>query len=351
MDIVTNVQKLRKSQHIEFSAISGYNYYYVAEEQQMGEQIFALHAQSEEMAYLLPFASRETSLTAEEVQWHKEFVFHPMMSSNFEWPIDFLQCKVSEGKYILYNAFPYRAFLNYVPIKKLLYQRRDSKILDWRRKPICQVCRSFLLAMQQLDEAGYNYNDFNIERILYQETTGQVLLRYTPMMRARTEESHLNPLESATVPKEFAAPYIFGEKFDGFLPKESDYYSVAAILFRLMVGRLPYEGRGLSIYGYVFDPLRDVEALGHNTYFQHYHQYPHFIFDPEDDRNRMAPMQENDVVLERWEELPEQIKEMFRNSLCQNTAEHLTGGKLYSPGQWMEACNRYCWNTSEFGGE
>lgn len=351
MNIAENIQKLRRSEHIEFSAISGYNYYYLPEDKQIDGPIYALHAQSDTIVYLIPLGVSDRKLYRSDEDWHKRFILKPMTSRSFEWPIDLLQCKTTDGKYILYHAFAQRAFLDYVPLKKLLYQRRDSKVLDWRNKQICQVCTSFLNAMKQLDESEYNYNDFNIERIIFQESTGNVILRYTPHTRSRSGKGGLDKLLPSDISQEFAPPYLFGEDFDGFLPGQGDYYSIAAVMFRLMIGRLPYEGRGLSNYGYVFDPVRDVEALSHKNYFEHYHNYPHFIFDAKDDSNRIAPMQENDLVRERWECLPVEIKEMFQNSLCERTAENLSPQKLYSPAQWLDACNNYCWNTSKFGGE
>lgn len=259
--------------------------------------------------------------------------------------------KTTEGKYILYHVFAQRAFTNYVPLKKLLYQRRDSKVLDWRNSQICLVCTSFLNAMKQLDESEYNYNDFNIDRIVFQESTGNVILRYTPHVRSRNGKGGLDKLIPSKMAQEFAPPYLFSDDFDGFLPMQSDYYSIAAILFRLMIGRLPYEGRGLSNYGQVFDPIRNADVLSHNNYFEHYHKYPHFIFDTQDESNRIAPMQENDLVRNRWECLPTRIKEMFQDSLCESTAESLSSEKLYSPAQWLEACNGYCWGALKFGGE
>lgn len=351
MNIADNIHKLQNSQHIEFSAISGYNYYYLAEDQQIGGPIHALHAPSDTLVYLVSLGMRDSKLGDREVEWYRGFLHKPMTSRYFEWPIDLLQCKTAEGKYVLYYAFAQRAFLDYVPLKKLLYQRRDSKTLDWRNEQVCRVCRSFLQAMIQLDQSGYSYNHFDIERIIYQESTGNVIFRFSPYIRRQDQTGAFDTVNSADIAQEFAAPYIYKESYKGFLPKQADYYSIAAILFRLMLSRLPYEGRGLSNYGYVFDPVRDVDPLAHNNYFLHYHNFPHFIFDPEDESNRMAPMQENDLVRERWDCLPTEIKTMFQNALSGYSAETLEPEKLYSPAQWLESCNQYCWNTSEVGGE
>lgn len=347
MNIADNIKNLRRSKRIEFSAISGYNYYYLPENEQPDGLIYALHAQSDTIVYLIPLGVSDRELHLNDEDWRKMFILKPITSRSFEWPVDLLQCKNADGKYLLYHAFAQRVFLDYVPIKKLLYQRRDSTVLDWRNEQICRVCTSFLNVMKRLDEAEYNYNDFSIERIIFQGSTGDVILRYTPHTRSRSGKGDLDKLVPSNISPEFAPPYLFGEEFEGSLPKQGDYYSIAAIMFRLMIGRLPYEGRGLSNYGYVFDPVRDVEALNHKNYFEHYHKYPHFIFDAQDESNRLAPMQENDLVRERWKCLPMEIKEMFQDSLGECTAEKLLPQKLYSPSQWLDACDNYCWNSSK----
>lgn len=351
MGIAEKVQDLRKSQHIEFSAISGYNYYYLPEGPLEEGNIVALHAQSENVVTLVPVNSREMSFEGNEIEWYDDFFLQPMPTKYFEWPVDLLQCQKSNGKYILYYVFSQRAYNDYVPIRKLLYQKKDSAALDWRNDKICTICRTFLEAMKLLDTSGYAYHDFDIERILYREKTGQVILRHTMHARKKQGKKKLDAVSAEQIAPEFAPPYLFAESFDGYLNAEADYYSIAAILFRLMIGRLPYEGRGLSNYGDVFDPVRDTDEHNHRNYFQHYHKYPHFIFDPTDESNRLAPMQENDLPRERWEKLPEEIKEMFRASLCQAVAEGRTKKGLYTPAQWLNACNRYCWKGKKSGGE
>ncbi len=347
MSISENIQTLRSSRHVEFSAISGYNYYHLPETQQPSELVHALHAQADAMVYLTPAATSEHFFPPEKVRWYAQFVLKPMTAKYFEWPVDLVQCKTVSGLYMLYYAFPQRAFLDYRPIRTLLYQKKDSKVLDWRNPEICNICRSFLTAMDLLEQSGYTYNDFDMDRIVYQQTTGQVLFRHTLQLRRKNGTATMDKVDPGAVATEFAPPYLYKEGFNGYLPK-ADLYSIAALLFRLMIGRLPYEGRGLSNYGDVLDPVRDRDLTNHNNYFQHYHTYPHFIFSEKDESNRLAPMQENDLPRERWEMLPETLKQMFRTALDSRTAENQKAEGLYTAAQWLEACNKYCWDTEEY---
>lgn len=351
MSIADNINILRNSTHVEFSAISGYNYYYLPEDQQADMLSFGLHAQSDNMVYLLKTKEGKTLFTQTQIDWYRKFILEPVTTKFFEWPVDLLQCRTENGKYILYYVFSQRAFLDYQPFKKLLYQKKDSPVLDWRKPLIASVCRNFLQAMQLLNDAGFVYHDFNIERMVYQEKTGQVLLRHSMQTRSIDSKVGLDAIDAQQVATEFAPPYIYNEDYDGYLSEKADNFSVAAILFRLMIGRLPYEGRGLSNYGDVFDPIRDRDEISHNNYFQHYHKYPHFIFSEKDEENRLGPMQENDLPRERWEKLPDPLKVMFRSSFSEEVATGKTTKGLYSAKEWLDACNRYCWNTQEFGRE
>ena len=139
MNIADNISKLRKSRHIEFSAISGYNYYYLPEEQQIENKIYSLHAQSYTIVYLVLLGTRSERLCQGDVEWHKKFILKPITSRDFEWTIDLFQCKTYDGKYWPYHVFSHRVVLAYVPLKKLLSQRRDSKVCDWRNKTLFRL--------------------------------------------------------------------------------------------------------------------------------------------------------------------------------------------------------------------
>lgn len=344
MNLSDQLVKLRKGQRPEYSAISGFNYYYLSPDSSTaeGKQI-ALHGQSDVSVYLQPVGSGAHSSKRQQIGLYRQQILRPMPQKNFEWPIDLIRCRPNEedgGKEQMYFVFPQRPFLRYQPIKKLLYQNRDSDVLDWRNPKIEKIIKNFLTVLDSLHQSGYRYNDFSIERIVYNEETGDVLLRHTPAISVGSGASEEN--ERADIAIEFAPPFDCGE---------TDYFSAAAIVFRLMIGRLPYEGKGLANYGTVFDPIKDREndALMHQNYFEHYQNYPCFIFDPDDDSNHLAPMQENNRPRERWEALPNEIKQMYLNSLGCADESKRSRIRLYTPRQWLTELERCCWNNGEGG--
>lgn len=351
MSIADNLSQLHKCTNIEFSTISGYNYYLLPEDQSPGQVITALHVPSDTQVYLVPIQVQDAFISPQQVQWHRQFILKPMPTDSYEWPIDLIQSKTSMGRYVLFYVFPLRTFSNHVPIRKILYQKKDSKVLDWREPGICTLCRNLLETFAALEESGYRYNDFSMDRILYHESTGHILLRHTMQIRTHSNASSLDRILPEKIAPEFAPALLYKSSYSGYLPEHSDRFSLASLLFRLMIGRLPYEGRGLSNYGDILNPIRDVDETSHNNYFQHYHKFPFFIFSREDDSNRLAPMQENDRPKERWETLPTPVQDMFCATFAPQVAEGKASDGLYSARQWLDACNTYCWNTEEFGGK
>ncbi len=347
MEAAEGIRQLQNSRHVEFSAISGYNFYRLPQREQPEGSVPALHGPSKTAVTLARVAEGSAADIARQLEAHLPFLYRPVSSPSFEWPLDLVESQRPDGRRVLYGVFPRRGFPGYAPIRQILYQRKDSPALDWRNPETTRLCRSLLTELAALDRAGYIYRDFNIDRILCEKQTGRVIFRYTPQIRQKGNLGGERDVDPRQIAVEFAPPYLFGREFQGSLPPQGDYYSTAAILFRLMIGRLPYEGRGLSSFGDVFEPTRDVDALQHQNYFQHYHQYPVFIFDETDDSNRLGPMEENDLPRERWEKLPQRLKAMFRQSLCRESAERLSTKRLYSPSQWLEACENCCWNKKE----
>ena len=344
MTLTDQLAKLRRGQRLEYSAISGFNYYYLLpQKDEQKEMQIALHGQSDVSVYLILAEPRRKINIKSQINRYRHIILNPMPQKSFEWPVDLIHCNWDEEpspKEQLYFVFPQRAFLRYQPIKKLLYQKKDSEVLDWRNPKVETVIRNFLAVIYSLHQSGYRYNDFNIERILYNEENGEILLRHTTAIRQKKNSEKFD--EPTDIAIEFAPP---------FSCSETDYFSTAAMLFRLMIGRLPYEGKGLANYGTVFDPLRDREkdVLMHSNYFEHYHDYPCFIFDPDDSSNHLAPMQENDRPRDRWESLPNEIKQMFLNSLGNAEVSKRDKLVLYSPKQWLDALECYCWNKGEGG--
>lgn len=330
-----------KDTRIEFSLLSGYNFYKLPKKCEMNHSFLGTHIQSKVLVRVTPIGKRNEPITKDCIVWHQNFIFKPMSQEHFEWPIDLIEYINEESKYIQCYVFPLKAYPAFVPIKTLLYQEKNSKVLDWRNKEIQDICKNILAVFSLLHKDGYCYNNFDINRIFYEQSSKCVFLRHTLCIREKESTELLDEIDTDDISKEFAPPYIYkSEKYFGNI----DEYSICCLLFRLMIGRLPYEGKGLTSFGEVFDPIRDVDVDAHQYYFQHYHQYPLFIFDANDASNSLGPMSENDLPRERWHELPDKIKDMFQNSLGNMEDVLENNVKLYSPEEWKNELERWCWS-------
>lgn len=338
-DFLNNVDE--KDVQIEFSMLSGYNFYKLPKGQIGNKAYLGIHVKSELPVRIVPIAREAGPISGDVVRWHQRFVQKPMTQKYFEWPVDLIEVKNGRWEYILCYVFPLKAYPNMLPIKDLLYQDKNSTVLDWRNKRIRDICRSILKVFSLLHGNGYAYNDFDINRIFYGKSTNQIFLRHTLNIRETEADGPFDSIDTEKIAPEFAPPYIYKKKvFFG----EIDNYAICSLLFRLMIGRLPYEGKGLTNFGDVFDPIRDTHGDTHDYYFKHYHQFPHFIFDPDDDCNSLGPMSENDLPKERWKSLPESIRTMFCKSLANFSGTEEKHLILYTPEVWLKELNQACWN-------
>ena len=79
----------------------------------------------------------------------------------------------------------------------------------------------------------------------------------------------------------------------------NDIYSLATILFYVLVGRHPLDGRMCD----------DQETIDGRK--EIYNQSPCFIFHKKDDRNRIGELEGEDETIRRWENLDSSLKDLF----------------------------------------
>jgi len=142
---------------------------------------------------------------------------------------------------------------------------------------------------------------------------------------------HVSP---ERVAPDFADSYYYNDARKSKMDLASDYYSIAVILFKLLVGKLPYHGK-------VMEHEPDCGALEHSNWMGVYHKNTYFIFDPEDDTNHIGGetgFANDEAFVDRWNSLPGRTRGMFidvfRASNVQRSAGNLV---FYPPWEWREA--------------
>lgn len=357
----------KDSYRIEFSRISGYNLYKIPPAEQSplpvveqcsktydfgrltvdGEHVpeyVGEHIPSGTDVRVKVIGCYQKPINKAVIAWFRDVILNPMPQRIFEWPIDLVEYRQGE-RYVLVLVFPMVAYPGFTGIKELLYQPRVNHVLDWRENPkIAALCINLLEAMKSLHENGYSYCDFDMQNIFYDPKTMEVFFRFTTNIEKKLHYRRKEMIRKDLIAPEFAPPFLDSEEYSGKDSETADQYSVCAILFRLMIGRLAYEGKGLVID--VFDPLRDSDEAQHRYDFERYRRYPYFIFDDQDNRNELGAMSENDLPRERWEQLPEPVRAMFQKTLGYASATDINA-KLYAEQEWLEALRTYCWKRNE----
>lgn len=315
------------STNLLFSCLSGYNIYLSSK-----NGVFdRIHMFTDEEVDV-----REVpGITATEAQekW-RYFIEHPINIKHFIWPIDIVE--ISDGKMGL--VFRKRAFPKMEPIKKLLY---SPDLLNWKNTNIQNIIRNLLTALEDLHSGGYAYHAFDMNKMFFNESNGEILIDFSSAMtRHFFDRKHSEPLNPEDVQVEFLPPWSSFNK-NGSFSLEDDYYSVTAMLFRLMIGRMPYQGRLMDGVGDIMDRQRDVDQGMHIKMFEHYHNNPVFIFDDKDNSNSIGLYSHEEKIIEKWEGLPSEIRMMFNTVFSKNNIEKTRGEKeVYNEREWIDALQK-----------
>lgn len=355
-EVYSEYQRLQEGQYIlSFSVLEGNNYYKIprdALERNDQEILSGIHVQSNIPVKIRNIKRNQKTVSdnSERLKWYRKIIWDIMPEEKYEWPIDVIEYGDPNNCTRAF-VFPTKPYPKYIPLKELLYQEKTSAKLDWRNKEIQTIIMNLLDIFSELHKNKFYYNDFDMNKIFYHPESQQIFLRYTTNLRiwqgriakpgvVKVKEVEFgNPdlVKVEDLAVEFLPPYLNGKKF---YTGNIDEYCITSLLFYLMIGRMPYEGKALTAFGEIFDPNRDIDESLHRDYFEHYHNYPVFIFDIENDSNSLGPMWKNDLPRERWSNLSDEVKEMFQKSLGNLAPERRSECRFYSLDDWMEALNK-----------
>ena len=319
-----------------FSSLSGYNFYNIVNQfvdEYEKDKALAVHELNGSEVEIRYDANLSNSIVLEK--W-KYFIEHPIDISSILWPVDIIRS--DEGKYGL--VFRRRAFPPLKSFKEILYN--DSK-LDWRNTDIQRLINNFLDLCSKLHNGGYVYHCFDIDRMRYNPKDMSILFDFSLSMTRKSDDveksekvSHLD------VGIEFLAPWQELLE-DNMMTLIDDYYSITAILFRLMIGRMPYQGRLMDGNGHMMNYLQDTDENNHITMFRKYREQPVFIFDDQNKENAIGIFSEEEIYIERWNALPESIKKMFNDVLNEKNVKKDAEKRIYySPDEWLNILNNKC---------
>lgn len=315
------------------SLCSGYNYYILTD--MRGYEIFGKtkpvirHLKTGELFYVSEFPE-EMNSTVEPDYW-AELIQKPANLKHFIWPVDVIiwDTQTKTTGYAL--VFPMRDTGGYIPFSQAL--AKDS-LLEWNVPWVKKLAMNLLDALCGFDECGYAYHEFSDGNMFYRKDTLDVMFDFSFSTQRPTGLFDAVKVLPCHITPDYADSYYYSEKRDFLLDKASDYCSIAVLLFKMMVGRLPYQGA-------VMEHEPNITETEHKNWIRLYHKNTFFIFDEKDETNHIGGelgFAKDEMFVERWNRLPENIRNMFHN-VFQSVNILRTASELifYSPKQWKDA--------------
>ena len=169
-------------------------------------------------------------------------------------------------------------------------------------------------AFRELHNSGRSYQDLNDGGFFIRPSDGNVLICDCDNIAPYGEH-----LGIAGKPGYMAPEIVRGEKAPD---KLTDRYSLAVVLFRLLLRGDPLEGSRV---------LKSV-CLTEDAERRHYGFEPKFVYDPEDDSNRPVRGVHNNII-KFWKIMPDYIREAFTYSF---TTGLFQPEKRLIEKQWLE---------------
>ena len=173
-------------------------------------------------------------------------------------------------------------------------------------------------AFRALHNSGKSYQDLNDGGFFIRPSDGDVLICDCDNIAPYGEH-----LGIAGKPGYMAPEIVRGEKAPD---KFTDRYSLAVVLFRLLLRGDPLEGSRV---------LKSV-CLTEEAERRHYGFEPLFVYDPDDDSNRPVRGVHNNII-KFWQIMPDYIKEAFEFSFTTGLNEPQ---KRLIEKQWLDLLKR-----------
>lgn len=320
------------SNNLIFSFISGYNYYIITDWKD-DNLCDAYHCVDETEVNIV-----FKDITLKQDKW-KQYIEYPPDVEMLEWPVDIV-VRYEERSERIGLVFRKKAYPKLTSIKKILY---NDLLLDWRKDNIRTIINNFLTKMDSIDKCGYFYHDFNLQKIKYDDNYRIFIPFNLSITRSNEQNNYKERIDKKELSIECIPPWIDWNEEETYMGRECAYYSIAVILFRLMIGRMPYQGRFMDDWGGIMNELKDTDETIHIQMFKEYIKQSVFIFE-ENSLNSIGDITYEEKFVERWEQLPHDMQKMFIEVFShKNIISKETERVVYSPEEWLNIINSQCY--------
>lgn len=304
------------------------------------------------------FYMKRINCTHQMREKYKDRIMRPPSRNHILWPSDLVNLEEKRIECSLYVMqeytdtlskegmkggncgllFPYDGYPHMINGIQRLNQIRT---ISWKNNEIRRIAYQIIKAIEDINRCGYVYEDIHLSRIFFMDND-EVYFNFSSLAFAMadifSEDANIScAIHENEYPIEFADPAVYRGLHKN-LDFQSQNYSLAALLFYLFMGQFPYDGRLLT--GYVDDSIQH-----HYVKFRDYLKMPVFIFDPDDKQNALGAFAEEETVIELWDELPEQMKDVFISTLRRSNAERTDFVDNPTPSMWLDYFKSVGWDN------
>ena len=221
-------------------------------------------------------------------------------SKTFVWPEEWTVWKDNESFGYVMEIFP----KGYEDFPKFL----NAGVKFHSVYAIVDAALNMVLAFNALHNKGYNYQNLNDGNISMNPDTGDVLICDNDNIMGHGEHSGIQGKQRYMAPE-----VVRGDKLPD---RNTDRYSLSLILFMILIGDHPLEGKRTN-----------VPALTNKYDKKIFGTEPLFIYDKNDDSNSPIPgLHQNAITM--WKYFPGFIKAAFQAAFSQESLLNMHGRLL-----------------------
>jgi len=316
-----------------YSCGSGYNFYFADECRSCKvfhkSKSVVQHAKTKDLFYITPFPEDVDNDT--KLDFWVELIRKPANLKHYIWPVDIIATTDASGNTRYALVFPFRELPTFENISSLLAKGVQA---GWEAPWVQKLVANLLDAWCDFDDLKYVYHEFSVDNMFYQKENFNVMFDFSFSIHKTENLFDARSVSKNRIAPDFADSYYYTDERQSLMDLASDYYSIAVILFRLMIGRLPYQGK-------VMEHEPNDSELEHENWLEIYHKNTYFIFDIDDATNQIGGetgFAKDELYVDRWNGLPTHIKNMFHNVFQTANVMRMTDDLIfYSPHEWKEA--------------
>lgn len=239
------------------------------------------------------------------------------MPQRFLWPVDVAEGSGSTPTSMLVFREPPETGLT--SLADWIAQRSITESQEDAQTAV-RFIRQLLLDADCFYRCGFAYSGWDANRIYLKKDGSGFLYDFC---------AHTDRIRACKAYPSDAAARIGCDPVLPHYGSDLDYFALCSLLFQVLVGLRPYQGR-------LMDGIGNQTAVEQAAWSETYRENCVFLFDPDDRRNSIGTFAHEEQFVRRWMQLPDDVR---------NTFSFIFSGKQFrqvhptpSPALLMQSC-------------